>query len=263
MSESIVDMNERIETAIQVEHLSFAYTGDNVLCDVSFSVRSGSFLGILGTNGSGKSTLLSCIDGLLRPQQGRVLVQGRDLGEYSRIERAQTIAYVTQHSHANQLTVYDALLLGRKPYVTTAPSADDYAKVDEVIERLNLQSLALRFVDELSGGEYQKMIIARALVQDTDILLLDEPTNNLDLANQYEVLDLVREQVAAEGKTVIAVMHDINAALRYVTEFLFLKEGRVWAQGGIDIVTAELISDVYGVSAELIHHDGKPFIITE
>lgn len=247
---------------LAAESLAFSYAKDSpVLKDVSANVTPGSFLGILGVNGSGKSTMLSCLDGMLKPHQGRVLIDGQPLSRFSRTERAQAVAYVTQQSRANRLTVYDALLLGRKPYVRSAPSEADFNVVDDVIHLMGLDGYALRYVDELSGGEYQKVVIARAFVQQPDVLLLDEPTNNLDMANQAEVMGLVRRAVDERKLAAAAVMHDLNLALRYCDRLLFMQGGHVHTFGKPEIVTPQLVRNIYGLEADVIFHRGKPVVI--
>ena len=259
---SILEPHE--SAALHARDVAFSYAADvSVLESVSADIVPGSFLAILGVNGSGKSTFLSCLDGILQPKRGTILLNGKELGAYSRDERAQHIAYVAQHSHANQLTVYDSLLLGRKPYVRITASKEDYAKVDEVIAQLKLEPLALRFVDELSGGEYQKIILARAFVQDPDVLLLDEPTNNLDMANQIEVLSLIREAVDRRGLAAVAVMHDVNQALRFCDRFLMVKDGRVAAYGDAGIITPERVREVYGIDADVIVHGEYKLVVPQ
>lgn len=242
--------------------LAFSYgKGSPVLERVSAEITRGSFLAILGVNGSGKSTLMACLDAMLFPDAGSVRIDGEDLALLSRDERARRIAFVAQHSHAGRLTVYDALLLGRKPYARSAPTSADYDVVDKVIADMRLEKLALRSVDELSGGEYQKVVIARAFVQQTDVLLLDEPTNNLDMANQAEVMGLVRRAVDERGIAAAAVMHDVNIALRFCDRFLMIKNGAVAAAGGRDVVTEATIAEVYGVQVDIVEHRGVRFIV--
>lgn len=250
---------------LEAQNVAFSYSGSDsqVLHSVSAQIAPGSFLAILGVNGSGKSTFLSCLDDVLRPQAGTVLLDGESLSQIGRMQRAQSIAYVAQHSHANRLNVYDALLLGRKPYVKTAPSDHDYDVVDRVMQSMDLEKYAMRYVDELSGGEYQKMIIARSFVQEPDVLLLDEPTNNLDMANQAEVLRFVRQAVDQQGLAAAAVMHDINLALRYCDRFLFIKQGEVLVCGGPEVIDAQLIKNVYGIDADVLEHKGRKVIIPE
>ena len=246
---------------LSARNISFAYRDAAIVDNVSLTLEPGILLGVLGVNGSGKSTLLNCLDDLLHPQSGEVVLDGTPLAGIEPRQRARVIAYVTQHSHANRSTVFETLLLGRKPYITGRPQETDYAKVEQVIADFRLEALAHRFVDELSGGEYQKMVIARAFVQDTPVLLLDEPTNNLDLANQLEVLGAVRAAAHTQGKACAAVLHDINLALAFCDELAFLDAGRLVAKIPVAEVTAELISRVYGVSAELIEFKGRRLAI--
>lgn len=247
--------------ALSADKITFAYRETATLEGVSLTLEPGVFLGVLGVNGSGKSTLLNCLDDLLRPRSGQVLLHDTPLSGIQPRDRAKEIAYVTQHSHANRSTVYETLLLGRKPYITGNAKEEDHAKVEQVIADFRMEPLAHRYVDELSGGEYQKMVIARAFVQDTPILLLDEPTNNLDLSNQLEVLGLVRNAVCTRNVACAAVMHDINLALQFCDRLAFLSAGKLIAELPVAEVTAELISDVYGVSAELIDHKGRRLAI--
>lgn len=242
--------------------IAFSYgRGNQILRSVSADIVPGSFLAILGVNGCGKSTFLDCLDGMLSPQHGCVRLGNRDLKEVDRRSRAQSIAYVAQHSHANRLIAYDALLLGRKPFVKTGPTEEDFAIVDGIIADMNLGELAFRYVDELSGGEYQKIVIGRALVQCRDVLLLDEPTNNLDIANQIEVMELVRRAVDRRSIAAAAVMHDINLSLSYCDRFLVLKQGHVAAYGGPEVVTEKLLQKVYGIDADIIERNGKRIVI--
>ena len=232
-----------------------------ILDAVAADIVPGSFLAIIGVNGCGKSTFLNCLDGILAPQSGRILVDDRDLQSIGRTERAQAISYVTQDSQAGRTTVYDALMLGRKPFIDGAPTESDHEVVERVITRMGLEALALRYVDELSGGQRQKVSIARALVQCQSILLLDEPTNNLDLANQLEVMGFVRSVVDEDGIAAAAVMHDINLALAFCDRFLALKDGSAIAYGGSEIITEHLLEAVYGIEADIIEHAGRRIVI--
>lgn len=247
---------------LEAHGVEFSYhSGAPVLRDVSLELPRGSFAAILGVNGCGKSTLLSCLMGLRKPSAGQVLLDGEPMQKVSRRARARKIALVAQHSHANRLTVYDSVLVGRHPHMQGAPAAADHLVVREVLGRLGLSSYALRYTDELSGGEYQKMVLARALVQQAETLLLDEPTNNLDPANQQEVMREVRREVDEQGIAACAVMHDINLALRYCDRFLFLRNGSVDAAGGRECVTSERIKRVYGMNADIIEYGGSPVVI--
>lgn len=247
---------------LEAREVHFSYrAGVPILAGVDVEVTSGSFMAILGVNGCGKSTLLSCLTGAARPSSGQVFLDGVPLGQVHRLERARKVAYVAQHSHANRLTVYDSVLLGRRPYMQGAPSQEDHRIVLDMLERLGLARYELRYTDELSGGEYQKMVLARAFVQQAETLLLDEPTNNLDLANQQEVMREVRAEVDRRGIAAAAVMHDINLSLRYCDSFLFLKAGTVDAVGGMEVVTAEQVKRVYGMDCEIIEHRGRRLVV--
>lgn len=247
---------------LEAREVHFSYrAGVPILAGVDVEVTSGSFLAILGMNGCGKSTLLSCLTGAARPSSGQVFLDGVPLGQVHRLERARKVAYVAQHSHANRLTVYDSVLLGRRPYMQGAPSQEDHHIVLDMLKRLGLARYELRYTDELSGGEYQKMVLARAFVQQAETLLLDEPTNNLDLANQQEVMREVRAEVDRRGIAAAAVMHDINLSLRYCDSFLFLKAGTVDAVGGMEVVTAAQVKRVYGMDCEIIEHRGRRLVV--
>lgn len=245
-------------------NLAFSFRRNHpLLSDVSLQVQPGTFTAILGRNGCGKSTLLSLLTGARRPQGGEVLLDGVPLAQVDRRQRARKIAFVAQHSHGNRLTVFDSVLLGRRPFMDSAPTAEDRAIVAQVLDELGLGGYALRYMDELSGGEYQTVVLARAFVQRTETLLLDEPTNNLDPANQQEVMALVARQVRDRGVGAAAVMHDINLALRYCDRFLFLKDGLVDAYGGTEAVTAEQVRRIYGIEVELIERNGRKVAIPQ
>lgn len=247
---------------LKAQEVAFSYTkNDPVLQSVSAQIVSGSFLAILGVNGCGKSTFLACLDAMLSPNGGSIMLDERPLSSYTRHERAQNIAFVTQHSHANRLTAYDTVLLGRKPFMKAGPTSEDHEVVRSIFKRLGLQDYELRYVNELSGGEYQKVILARAFAQQSNVLLLDEPTNNLDPSNQQEVMSLIRQAVDEQDLAAAVVLHDINLALRYCDRFLTLKEGKVCSCGGEETITEEIIREVYDLEVELINHNGKKVMI--
>ena len=247
---------------IEVAGLNFSYRcGRQILYDVSFSAPSGSCMAILGNNGAGKSTLLKCFAHLLRPQSGRVLVDGEDLLSMSFSQAARTVALVSQNVPASRLTVYDMVLLGRKPYMKWDFSDQDRALTEEALSLLGLEKLALRYADQLSGGEQQKVQLARALVQQPRLLLLDEPTSNLDLRNQYEVLELVSSLCREQNITAVVVIHDLNLALRFCDRFLLLHGGQVYACGDASAVTPRTIREVYGMEATVRQVDGVPIVV--
>jgi len=248
---------------IQIQGLSFAYGKTDILKDVSFTAEAGECVGILGNNGAGKSTLVTCINRIRKMRSGKVLINGLDLSSMSRNKIARTIAYVAQKNEMTNATVFDCVLLGRTPYVKWTIGQEDIDLCDQVIEQLGIGHLKLRNVDQLSGGEMQKVMLARALVQQPKVLLLDEPTSNLDPRNQYEMLALVRKIAKEQGITVLIVIHDLNLALRYCDRFYFLKDKTGFSYGGIETVTAEAIETVYGISAEITQVKGKTVVILD
>ena len=248
---------------IEVKNIAFSYGKHTVLKDISFTAAPGDCVGILGNNGVGKSTLVTCMNKIRTPDRGTVLINGKSVSDMSRLELARNVAYVAQKNEMSQTTVYDAILLGRKPYMTWSMNCADYALCDEMMEKVNMTAYKLRNVNELSGGEAQKVMLARAFVQQPKLLLLDEPTSNLDPRNQYEMMKLVRQMAQERGITVLVVIHDLNLALRYCNKFLFIKEGEVYNYGDESVVTEKALMDVYGIKASLITHDNKKFAIIE
>lgn len=236
---------------LSVNGVEFRYNSRVILDKVGFSLQRGEFLSILGNNGAGKSTLLKTLNRILPPKKGSILLDDQEVAKLSRRAIALKMAYVSQHCESNRQTVFDAVLLGRKPYIKWEASAYDFALVQEVLAKTGLEEFALRYLDELSGGELQKVIIARALAQEPEVLLLDEPTSNLDLKNQIEVLRTIQEVAKEKNIAVAAVMHDLNLALRFSDKFLLLQKTRVYAVGGPEVMTAETISQVYGLPVEV------------
>ena len=173
---------------LTVQGIQFTYPGRSVLESISFSVERGEFLAVLGTNGTGKTTLLKCINRILKPAAGTVLVGKDSVSTLSRNALSKKVGYVEQQRTGSRATVFNAVLLGRKPYIEWDITQKDMEIASQALETLGLSEYALRFLDELSGGELQKVIIARALAQEPELLLMDEPTSSLDLKNQLEVL---------------------------------------------------------------------------
>jgi iron complex transport system ATP-binding protein len=246
---------------LDVIGLEFRYNSRRILHDVRFALQPGELLAILGPNGVGKTTLLKCINATLRPKAGSVLVDGCDVLRMASMEIARRVGYVAQRTDAARLTVFDAVLLGRRPHLGWRVSEQDLRLTDAAIARLALGPLSMRHIDQLSGGELQKVAIARALVQEPRLLLLDEPTSSLDLRNQIDILKIIR-QVADQHQVAAAMtMHDLNKALRWADKFILLKEGAVFAAGRPEEVTAEMVAAVYGVPVEIHLHRGSPWII--
>ncbi len=232
---------------LELDGVGFGYRSHPVLDGVSFSVEPDEFVAILGPNGVGKTTLLRCLNALLRPGAGSVLLDGREVLAMSRPAIAREMAYVSQRTEPTRMTAFDTVLLGRRPHIGFGITGRDLAITEAILRRLDLSALALRYLDEMSGGELQKVAIARALVQEPRVLLLDEPTSSLDLKNQLEILGLVREIVREHRIAALMTMHDLNLALRFADRFILMKEGAIHAAGGPEVVTAEAIGSVYGV----------------
>jgi len=247
---------------IQAEKVSFAYRGSGmVIKELDLWEDQGRCLALLGNNGVGKSTFLKCINRILEPREGVIVVDGMNITNTSRLEIARKIAYVEQHTETNRLTVYDMILIGRKPHMRFAPRREDFEIVDSVISRMHLEELKLRYIDELSGGELQKVVLARALAQQPKVLLLDEPTASLDLKNQHEVMSIVSQIAYEDNMTAVVVIHDLNLALKYCDRFLLLREGKAYRYGDSSIITSDAIRDVYGVESSIVELDGTRFVI--
>lgn len=246
---------------LSVKKMAFSYPSREVLNSVSFGITEGKCIGILGTNGTGKSTLLKCIDRILKPQGGVVYVGGEDIRQMPDKELAQKIGYVAQHQQQTRCTVFDSVLLGRKPYIKWDVSDHDIEVVEHILHTFNLSDYAMRYTDELSGGELQKVVIARALAQQPKVLLLDEPTSNLDLKNQLDVIDTIKEIVETQMISAVVTMHDLNLALRFADNFLLLKDGEVYAAGGNEVISPENIKAVYDVDVAIQNCYGTPVVV--
>ncbi|MBT8508494.1 iron ABC transporter ATP-binding protein [Methanomicrobiaceae archaeon CYW5] len=246
---------------LDINGVEFQYNSRKVLEDVSFSVRPNEVLTILGPNGVGKTTLLKCINRIHHPKAGSILVENEDIMKVSLPEVAKKVGYVPQHCEKGRLTAYDAILLGRRPHITWNTSEKDLRMVEAVIRRLNMQDLAMRYIDEMSGGELQKISIARAIVQEPKLLLLDEPTSSLDLKNQQEILKIVCEVVRGHTVAAVMTMHDINTALRFSDRFILLKNNAIYASGGPEIITSETIREVYEVEVEVETLKSGPVVV--
>ncbi|AAB90807.1 MULTISPECIES: ABC transporter ATP-binding protein [Archaeoglobus] len=247
---------------IEVRSLYYSYNSKPVIQDLEFEAERGEFVFILGPNGSGKTTLLKCMAGILKPK-GAVLVEKVSIDRLSGRDLARKLAYVPQRSDSGFLTVYDVVLLGRRPYMGFSPSDEDYRIVEDVLSLLDLKKFSYRRINELSGGELQKVMIARALAQKPKILLLDEPTNNLDVKNQIEIMKLLRKIADEKEISVISTMHDLNLAAIFADKIVMLKNGRIFASGGKEVLTQENIKEVYGIEVEVLRHNGRVLIVPQ
>ena len=220
-------------------------------------------LSIVGPNGSGKSTLLKCINRILKTKQNTVLIDGKDASKLNLKELSKIMGYVPQSSTSTfPFTVFDVVLMGRKPYIHWNISERDNEIVAEMLDFLGIGDLAMRHFNELSGGEQQKVIIARALAQQPQLLLLDEPTSSLDIKHQLEILCMLKSLTQSKERSVIVSMHDLNLASRFSDRMLMLKQGCIYAVGTPeDVLTEENIEAVYGIKASVSNSIiGKPQI---
>ncbi len=245
---------------LDVAGLRFSYGSREVLRGMDFHVEPGQILAVLGPNGVGKSTLLRCINAIQRPSHGAVLVEGADVLRMRPRAVARAVGYVPQRTETPRITVFDAVLLGRRPHVRWRPDARDLAVAEAALGHLRLEHLRLRHLDHLSGGELQKVAIARALVQEPRLLLFDEPTSALDLRNQVDILRLIGHVARQHHMAVVMTLHDLNTALRFSSRMVFLKGGRIVAAGTPDEVSAETVQEVYGLPVQVHHINGHPFV---
>jgi iron complex transport system ATP-binding protein len=248
-----------------IRNVTFSYKSTPALKGVYFELKKGEILSLVGPNGSGKSTLLKCIDGILKPHCGAVFVDGKSTSDMSLKEISKLMGYVPQNasSAAFPFTVFDVVLAGRKPYIGWSIRDEDVTVVANILNYLGIQHLATRYFSELSGGEQQKVIIARALAQLPQILLLDEPTSNLDIKHQLEVLQMINHLCKEMGLSVVTAMHDLNLASRFSDKIIMLKDGCIFAAGAPEeVITVENIMAVYGVRAHVSLTDtGRPQVI--
>ena len=246
---------------LSVRNMKFTYGERAILDGVSFDAEPNTVVSILGPNGTGKTTLLKCMCNLLHPQEGTVTIDGMDVLSMSGREMARHIGLVPQNTPPNGSTVFDTALIGRKPHMDWGMSKKDHEITWNVLKSLGLDQLALKKNNEISGGEYQKVQIARAIVQEPQVLILDEPTNNLDISNQHRTMHTIMEMANSRNMCTIMTMHDINLAVHYSDKFLFMKDGKTFAYGDSDIITEDLIRDVYGIESEVIYHKDVPVVL--
>lgn len=249
--------------SIQVNDLCFHYGGPSILNHVKFSVEDGEVVSLVGPNGAGKSTLMKCLNRILKPSKGSIRVDGDDVRQLSLKKMARIFGYVPQTAlHTFPATVFDTVLLGRRPYVDWGVSRENREIVYEMLGLMDLVHYAHRQFNELSGGEQQRALVARALAQEPRVLLLDEPTSNLDLRHQLEVLDHVTRIVREKDVSVIMAIHDLNLAAQYSDRLIFLKNGEVYQTGTpLDTLISDNIRKVYNVEAMVNVDSGRPHVV--
>lgn len=241
--------------AFEIEKLLFFYEERRVIDDLTIDIEAGKFYGIIGPNGCGKTTLIDLITKHKKPVSGNISYKGKDLSLYSKKELSMEIALVPQNFYINfPFTVEEIVMMGRYPYIPrfSAPSPEDYKIVYDIMKKTGIYKFKDRFITELSSGERQRIVFARALVQDTPVLILDEATSNLDVNYSLTLLNIAAQRVNEKKRTVIAVLQDINLAAIYCDYLLFIKQGSIAAHGNTDeILNRDTLQSVFNVDAKV------------
>jgi iron complex transport system ATP-binding protein len=242
---------------VKLEGVSFSYDGRKALKKVSFSIEKGDFIGLVGPNGSGKSTLLKVIDGLLLPEEGEALLEGKPVQQFDKKSLAKKVAFVPQSFNLDfNFMVEEVIEMGRY----ARRKSKKKFNLSKLMEKMEIVDLKGRFFTELSGGERQKVVLAQSLAQEPELLLLDEPASHLDVSYQLKLFDFLKE-LNDEGLTILCVIHDLNLALLYFGELVMLSEGELVAWGGsAEVLSPEKIESAYGVRAYVHRHAGRTFL---
>ncbi|MBR2255621.1 MAG: ABC transporter ATP-binding protein [Candidatus Methanomethylophilaceae archaeon] len=248
---------------INIEGLEFGYSSVPILKDVTVTMRGPRFISILGPNGVGKSTLIHCINKILSPTVGTVIIDDRNVKDISIKEMAKMVGYVPYSANDTfPLTVVDTVLMGRHPHSHRGTLDSDLDIVYETLDMLGILDLAMRSFNELSAGQHQKVMLARGLAQEPKVLLLDEPTSNLDVRHQLEVAKMLKRLSRVKEILVIMICHDINIAAKYSDEIILLHGGTVFDVGTPkEVITRQNLEVVYGVDAKVIDDEGVPHVI--
>ena len=248
---------------LKVDDVIFRYTKNarSVLNGASLELRQGEIGILLGKNGSGKTTLFKNILGIHNPEFGSISFDGENLMKMKRRERARRIAYVPQDIRFGALSVFDSVLMGRVAYFGTKASREDYLAVEKILTDMGLESYADRNVEELSGGERQKIAIARAMAQEPRLMVFDEPTGNLDIANEQLIMQEAKKLAREKNISILSSLHDLNQALAFGDKFFFLKKGVVKYAGGQEILTPEVVKDIFDVDVRILDVDGRKVVL--
>ncbi len=248
---------------LKVENLQFSYSrmGKPVLNGASLELHQGEIGILLGKNGSGKTTLFKNILGIHMPKAGAVRFDEKNLLKMPRRERARRIAYVSQDIHFGALSVFDSILMGRISYFGLKASRDDYIAVEKIIEDMGIQAFAHRNVDELSGGERQKIAIARAMAQEPKLMIFDEPTGNLDIANEQLILKEAKKLAREKNIGILSSLHDLNQAISFGDKFFLMKDGVIKYAGGKEIITEAVIKDIFDIDVRIVEIENQKVIL--
>lgn len=247
---------------LTLDNVSFSYKSQSVFSDITLEANSGEMLCFAGPNGAGKTTLLKCINRLLSIQSGAILINGQNIAKMKLSDIARNVAYVPQAAPTHfPISVFDTILLGRRPYLNWKPKPSDIEMVGSIIERMDLVHLAMRDIGELSGGERQKVIVAKAIAQEPQVLLFDEPTTFLDLKYQLKIMEFIRSLINEKHICAVLTTHDLNLAMQFSDRFAILKDGKIYAAGNTSALSKDVVRDVYGVEAAFHYNGAKPFMI--
>ena len=247
---------------LKISNLSFAYKkNNNVLNDINLSLKNKSIGVVLGKNGSGKSTLFKNILGILKPNQGDIKLNDLDMINIKKDLRAKKISYVPQDITFGSLSVFDSVLLGRITYFNYIVKDEDIKIVNDIIHEMKLDKIALKNDNELSGGERQKVAIARALVQEPELIIFDEPIGNLDIYNEKLILDEAKKIVKNKNVSILISLHDLNLAYEFADEFYFIKEGKIIYQGDKEVFNEENIKEAFDLNVKLINVENKKIVM--
>ncbi len=246
-----------------IDGIEFGYSSAPVLKDITLDASGPQLLSIIGPNGVGKSTLIHCINRILSPNKGTVLIDGDRVDSISLKDLAKKVGYVPYSANdAFPLSVVDTVMMGRHPHATYKSLDKDLDIVYDTLRLLNIEDLALRSFDELSAGQHQKVMLARGLVQQPEVLLLDEPTSNLDVRHQLDVTKMLKKLTEEKNILVIMISHDINIAAKYSDEIIMLHGGSIYAVGTPEeVINEENLRVVYQVESKVIVDDGRPHVI--
>ena len=254
-------------TVIKIKNISWAYNGTKVLDNVSLNIKPGTFTGILGPNGAGKTTLLKLILNLLQAEKNSILIKGKDIRIYSRKSLAKIEAYVPQSVKIDfNFTVEQVVMMGRTPFLGRfdRESSNDIKIAEWAMKETGVLELKEKLITHLSGGELQRVVIARALTQEPTILALDEPTSHLDIHHQINILSIIRSLAKRKSLTIVAVLHDVNHALEYCDNLFLLNQGKIVNSGSPEkVITPEIMEEVYNLNVKITKNPftGNPYMV--